>query len=115
MAVDPDSDWQVASVQGRWTRAWGTRRTGLIAAQVNARAWQRMMVWVTPAGQLTRPPNTSANLRDWEAVAARLVPANLAVLLIAAGGAVRMLANRRRLAGWAQAWAVSGPQWPSRF
>jgi hypothetical protein len=96
-----------------WVMPGGAKRTGLVAVDLNAKKGQRITVWVTPAGQLTHPPLTRSQVLEWEATAAIVVPIGLAVLLMVAGGVVRVVANRRRMAGWAQAWAVAGPRWSS--
>jgi hypothetical protein len=72
-----------------------------------------MTVWVTPAGQLMHPRLTRAQVLEWEATGAFLAPLGLAALLAVAGGIVRVLANRRRMAGWTRAWAATGPRWSS--
>jgi hypothetical protein len=100
-------------VSATWIAPDGARRTGLLAVELNAKRGQRMTVWVTPAGQLTPPPLTRAQVLQWEATGAIVAPIGLAVLLGVAGGAVRVLANRRRMAEWARAWAAAGPRWSS--
>jgi hypothetical protein len=101
--------WVTAS----WKMPGGAERSGLVAVDLNARKGQRVTVWVTPAGQLTHPKLTRAQVLEWEATAAIVTPIGLAVLLVVAGGVVRVAANRRRMAGWTQAWAAVGPRWSS--
>jgi hypothetical protein len=101
--------WVIAS----WEMPGGVKRSGLVAVDLNARKGQRMTVWVTPAGQLTRPKLARAQVLEWEATAAIAAPIGLAVLLVVAGGVVRVAANRRRMAGWTRAWAAAGPRWSS--
>jgi hypothetical protein len=101
--------WVTAS----WEMPGGVKRSGLVAVDLNARKGQRMTVWVTPAGQLTRPKLTRAQVLEWEATVAIVTPIGLAVLLVVAGGVIRVAANRRRMAGWTRAWAASGPRWSS--
>jgi hypothetical protein len=101
--------WVTAS----WAMPGGAKRSGLVAVDLNARKGQRITVWVTPTGQLTHPPLTRSQVLEWEATAAIVVPIGLAVLLMVTGGVVRVVANRRRMAGWTQAWAVAGPRWSS--
>ena len=72
-----------------------------------------MQVWVTAAGQLTHPPLIPAEVGQRTLVTAMAVPAGLAVVLLLAAGAVRVLANRRRMAGWGRAWEATGPRWSS--
>jgi hypothetical protein len=101
--------WVTAS----WKMPGGKQRSGLVAVDLNARKGQRMTVWVTPAGQLTHPKLTRAEVLQWEATAAIVAPVGLAMLLAVAGGVVRVAANRRRMAGWTRAWAAAGPRWSS--
>jgi hypothetical protein len=101
--------WVTAS----WKMPGGVTRSGLVAVDLNARKGQRMTVWVTPAGQLTRPKLTRAQVLEWEATAAIVTPIGVAVLLVVAGGVVRLAANRRRMAEWTRAWAAAGPRWSS--
>ena len=104
-----DTSW----VSARWVAPDGAVRHGLVAVALNAKAGQRMTVWVTSAGQLTRPRLTRSQVLEWEAFGAILAPVGLAALLVVAGGVVRVVANRRRLAGWTRAWEATGPRWSS--
>ncbi|HUC27012.1 MAG TPA: hypothetical protein VMA73_30320 [Streptosporangiaceae bacterium] len=106
---DVDASW----VSARWRAPDGAWRHGLVAVELNAKAGQRMTVWVTPAGQLMHPPLTRADVLEWEVAGAMLALIGLAAVLVVAGGVVRVLANRRRMAGWARAWSATGPRWSS--
>jgi hypothetical protein len=106
---DLDASW----VSARWRAPAGAWRQGLVAVQLNAKAGQRMTVWVTGAGQLMHPPLSRAEVLEWETIGAMVAPIALAVLLGVAGGIVRVLAYRRRMAGWTRAWAATGPRWSS--
>lgn len=101
--------WVIVS----WKMPGGAHRSGIVAVDLNARKGQRITVWVTPAGQLTQPKLTRPQVIEWEATAAIAAPIGLAVLLVVAGGVVRVAADRRRMAGWARAWAAAGPRWSS--
>jgi len=111
--VGVDGDLDTSWVSARWVAPDGAVRHGLVAVALNTKAGQRMTVWVTPAGQLTHPPLTRAQVLEWEATGAILAPTGLAALLVVAGGLVRVLANRRRTAGWTRAWEATGPRWSS--
>jgi hypothetical protein len=50
---------------------------------------------------------------DREITVAIAVSAGLALLLWVAALAVRVLANRRRMAAWTKAWEAIGPRWSS--
>jgi hypothetical protein len=111
--IGVDGDFETAWVSARWQAPDGARRHGLVAVDLSAKAGQRMTVWVTPAGQLMHPRLTGAQVLEWEATGAFMAPLGLAALLAVAGGIVRVLANRRRMAGWTRAWAATGPRWSS--
>jgi hypothetical protein len=48
-----------------------------------------------------------------EVMAAVAAPVALALLLSITACAVRVVANRRRMAGWTKAWEAVGPRWSS--
>jgi|HubBroStandDraft_2_1064218.scaffolds.fasta_scaffold48075_2 hypothetical protein len=103
-------EWGAAFVTARWPVPGGGQRTGKVTVPLNARAGQRMPEWITGTGQLTRPPLTRADVQDRIASAAVTAMAGLAVGLGLAALAVRVAAGRRRLAGWARAWAAADPR-----
>lgn len=108
-----DGEWDTSWVTAHWTMPDGVRHSGLVAVDLNARAGQRLMVWVTQAGQLTHPKLTRAAVVERQVIAAIAVPAGLALLLSVTACGVRVLANRRRMAGWTKAWEAVGPRWSS--
>lgn len=112
-AIGLDGDLDTAWVTAQWTMPGGMQKNGLVPVALNARAGQRMAAWVTPAGQLTPPPLTKADLTDRTATAAVAFPAGLAVVLAIAAGATRVVANRRRAACWGREWEATGPRWSS--
>jgi hypothetical protein len=107
-------DWGAAWVPARWQSPGGQRRTGLVATGLSARAGQQVPVWVTAAGQLTRPPLTAAGVDDQVCFVVVSVTMGLAVLLAVAALSVRLLCDRRRMAGWQRAWDAVGPLWSRR-
>jgi hypothetical protein len=113
-AMNLTGDGNVSWVRARWTMPGGIPHTGLVAVALNARAGDRTMVWVTQAGQLTHPPLTRAQVHRSQVLAETLAPLGLAAVLLAVGGVIRLVANRRRIAGWTQAWETTGPRWSSR-
>jgi hypothetical protein len=108
-----DGAWDTSWVRVSWTAPDGAARTGVIAVALSARAGQRVPVWVTAAGHLTREPLTSADVAEREATAVLVTLAVLAGLVSVAGLTGRVLTNRRRMAGWTRAWEVVGPRWSS--
>ena len=106
-------DGNVAWVPARWTAPSGGRRTGTIAVSLDARAGQHVSVWVTRTGELTHPKLTSADVTNRVGMGVLLAVASVATLLAVAAWAVRVAANRRRIASWTRAWAATGPRWSS--
>ncbi len=111
--VGLDGEWDTSWVPASWTAPGGARRNGLVAVELNARAGQHVMEWVTQTGQLSPPKLTAAGLADRETMAAIAVSVGLAVLLSITACVVRVVANRRRMAGWTKAWEAIGPRWSS--
>ena len=80
---------------------------------LDARAGQHVSVWVTRTGELTHPKLTSADVTNRVGMGVLLAVASVATLLAVAAWAVRVAANRRRIASWTRAWAATGPRWSS--
>jgi hypothetical protein len=103
--------WSAAVVDVRWRDPDGRMRTGLLQVAQGARAGAHMAVWVTKNGLLADPPLSPvdvAELMAFAAIAAALgAAAALAVMLTA----IRLAANRRRMADWAREWAATSPRW----
>jgi hypothetical protein len=108
-----DGGWDAAWVTARWDIPGGKSRTGVIAVGLNAKAGQRVTIWVTGSGHLAHPPLSHDDVLDGVANAVLATVAGLAVLLGLAAAAARGAANRRRMAGWERAWEIIGPRWTS--
>jgi hypothetical protein len=108
-----DGEWDTSWVTAHWMMPDGIRRGGLVAVDLNAKAGQRVMVWVTPAGRPTHPRLTRAAVAERQVMAAIAAPAGLVLLLSITASTVRVLANRRRMAAWTKAWEAIGPRWSS--
>lgn len=111
--IGQDGAWGASWVDVRWTVPDGKARTGLIAVPLTAKAGQRVTVWVTGSGELTHPPLNRGEVLDGMANAIMATVAGLAALLALVAAAARSAINRRRMAGWARAWEITGPQWTS--
>ncbi len=109
-----DGGYDAAWATARWPISGGRSRTGVIAVGLDAKAGQRVTIWVTGSGQVTRPPLSHDDVLDGIANAVLATVAGLAVLLALAGVAGRAAVNRRRMAAWGRAWEVIGPRWTSR-
>jgi hypothetical protein len=108
-----DGGWDAAWVNARWDTPGGKSRTGIIAVGLNAKAGQRVTIWVTGSGKVTHPPLSHDDVLDGIANAVLATVAGLAVLLGLAAAAARGAANRRRVAAWERAWEIIGPRWTS--
>jgi hypothetical protein len=105
------SDWDIAWVEAKWTLRDGEQERGLVATPLDARAGQQVPIWLTPGGRLTHPKLSATDIRDQVTFAVLLTVTGWAVALALGAVAVRVLANRRRMAGWQREWDVSGPLW----
>jgi hypothetical protein len=108
-----DGGWDAAWVNARWDIPGGKPRTGIVAVGLNAKAGQRVAIWVTGSGQITHPPLSHDDVLDGIANAVLATVAGLAVLLGLAAAVARGAANRRRMAGWERAWEIIEPRWTS--
>jgi hypothetical protein len=68
-------------------------------------------VWVSRSGRPTGPPLARSGLVNRVVSAEMLAPVGLAALLFGVGVLVRLIMDRRRLAGWEARWALVGPRW----
>jgi hypothetical protein len=113
-AQSADNVGWVAWVRARWQLPDGQHRSGDVATELDARAGQKVTIWVNSAGQQTTPRLNSVGLCD------QVISAVLWVLLATAaaaaitGGSNLLLCNRRRMAGWQRAWDAVGPTWSRR-
>lgn len=112
--IGSSEQWGIAWVHASWTLRDGQERTGLVAAELNARAGQHVEVWLTASGQLTHPPLSAADVRDQVTFVVLSVTMGLALVLAMAAGVLQLLFNRRRIAGWQRAWDAVGPLWSQR-
>lgn len=110
-SMSDGSDWDVAWVKARWTLRDGRVEQGLVPAALDARAGQLVSIWLTRAGHLTHARLSESDIRDQVTFAVLLTVTGWAVALALGAVAVRVLANRRRMAGWQREWDVSGPLW----
>ncbi len=106
----PDGGQNVALVPARWTAPSGRTRIGVLETPPGLPAGARVTVWVTGNGQLTSPPPSSAAVTEQMVLAAIGAVVGLAVLLWLIAVAVRLAANKRRIADWAAGWAAMSPR-----
>jgi len=100
-----------AGALARWTAPDGTSRAGLVLDVEGTKAGSTLRIWVDGSGRQADPPLTRGDVQSRVITAAALASAAFAVSLLAVAICLRWLLNRRRLAGWATAWADIGPRW----
>jgi hypothetical protein len=100
-----------ASAQARWTAPDGTRRTGTVFPAAGTPAGAEVQVWVDGSGRLTDEPLKPSQVQGQAVLAGVLAVMCVAVVLWGAGQAVRLAADRRRLAAWDDEWRATGPKW----
>jgi hypothetical protein len=100
-----------ALVLARWAGPGGSDRVGQVPVKAGTTAGQTVPVWVDRAGLPTSPPILPSELVKRVIGAEALTPPALAVLLLGVAWLVRLVMDRRRLAGWEAGWASIGPRW----
>jgi hypothetical protein len=108
-----DAAWGAAWVKARWHAPDGQQKTGLIAVDLNAKAEQKVTIWVTESGLVTHPPLSHGEVLDGIANAVMATAAGVAALFGLGAAVTRTAVNRRRMAAWARDWDAVGPTWTS--
>ena len=102
-------------VAARWRAPSGATRRGVIPTRTGVQAGTKVSIWIDDAGRVTgRRPMTVAMVKVRAVLAEFLAVAGAAIALLALGGLVRLLLNRRRMAYWGIEWACFGPRWSTR-
>jgi hypothetical protein len=97
-----------AWVRARWTERGDRQRTGIVAAPLNSRQGQPVTVWLTQSGQPTHAPLSAADAHARVLYAIGLAIIGWFAVVLLAAILVRLLADRRRMAGWQREWAAFG-------
>lgn len=108
--VITSGEMNATQVRARWTDHGGREHTGLVSAALNARAGQRVQIWLTAAGQQTYPRPDAAGIRSQVVIAAGLAGVGWCAVIGVSAAAVRTVADRKRLAGWEHEWDAAGPR-----
>jgi hypothetical protein len=113
--------WLVPTGQvlARWPGPGGRGKSGLLEAVTapgisGAVAGARVLVWLNRRGQPVAPPPGRALLMTGAVLMALAVAAGIAAGLLITYWVCRLVLDRRRLAAWESAWAMTGPRWSSR-
>ena len=97
-----------------WSAPGGGRHTGQVYPPAGSAAGATVTVWVNAAGWQATPPLEPAQVQGQGVLAAVLAVMALASVLWGAGLAVRVAANRRRMAAWDEEWRATEPKWSRR-
>lgn len=103
----------------RWPAPGGRERSGLLTTQTAPGIWgvpagTRVQIWLTASGEPTAPPPGATVVLFTAIVIAISAACGAAIALILCYWLFRMALDRRRLAAWESAWAMTGPRWTSR-
>jgi hypothetical protein len=110
---------QAAAVRVTWQLSDGTQRSGLLTPSVVPGIYRELpgasvRVWLNRSG-VPEPPPQGLDGMVIGAVMAGLAVVVTAAAVLACGYLLCLRGfERRRLANWSSAWAVTGPQWTSR-
>ena|SRR5215831_159608 len=102
-------------VRARWIAPDGRARTGQIPVSASLAAGRTVRLWVNAAGSPVNAPLNHRSVVTLQAIAALAATVALGIAVLCLAWAGRWLLDRRRLASWEAAWAVTGPQWTRRF
>ena len=103
----------------RWRAPDGHLRSGMLTTVTAPSIWgasagSRVRVWLTGSGEPTTPPTGSVALMFTAIVIAIGEASGAGSVLVICYWLARLALDRRRLAAWESAWAMTGPRWTSR-
>jgi hypothetical protein len=106
-------------VLARWPGPGGREKSGTLTAVAapgisGAAAGPRVPVWLNRLGQPVTPPPGQALMITDAALMAIAAGLGAAIGLLLPYRLCRLSLDRRRLAAWESAWALTGPRWTSR-
>jgi len=104
----------------RWRAPDGREHTGVLTTVIapaisGAAAGSRVRVWLTESGQPQAPPPGGFEARFSSVVFAFAAVCGAAIALVVCYWLCRLMLDRRRLAGWASEWSLTGPRWTTRL
>jgi hypothetical protein len=100
-----------ATAKASWNAPGGARHTGQVYPPAGSPAGATVKVWVNAAGWQATPPLQPGQVQGQGVLASVLAVMALAAVLWAAGLAVHVAADRRRMAAWDSDWRATGPRW----
>jgi hypothetical protein len=106
-------------VPAHWTGPGGREKSGVLEAVTTpgisgAVAGTRVLLWLNRLDQPVAPPPARAFMMVGAVLMALALAAGYAAGLLIPYWLCRLVLDRRRLAAWESAWALTGPRWTSR-
>jgi hypothetical protein len=103
----------------RWPVPGGRQRSGLLTTQTAPGIWgasagTRVPVWLNASGEPAEPPPGATVVLFTAIVIAISAACGAGIALILCYWLFRLVLDRRRLAAWESAWALTGPRWTTR-
>jgi hypothetical protein len=108
-----------ATAMATWRLSDGTARSGVLTTDVvpgiyGQPAGATVRLWLGRSGVPAAPPQGAAGMAIGATMAALAVIVVAATVLTFCYRLCQRVLDRRRLANWSSAWAVTGPRWTSR-
>jgi hypothetical protein len=103
----------------RWRAPDGRQEAGTLTLVTAPSIWEgtagtHVPVWLTPAGEPTAPPSSRVLMIFNATLVAVWAACGAGMVLTCCYWVCRRVIDRRRLAAWESAWAMTGPRWTSR-
>lgn len=97
----------------------GGQRSGLLTTQTAPGIWgasagTKVQIWLTASGEPAEPPPGATVVLFTAIVIAISAACAAGIALILGYWLFRLVLDRRRLAAWESAWALTGPRWTTR-
>ena len=108
-----------ATAMATWQVSDGTARSGLLTTDVvpgiyGQPAGAAVQLWLGRSGNPAPPPQGAAGMAVGATMAGLAIVVGAATILTFCYRLCQRGLDRRRIANWSSAWAVTGPQWTSR-
>ena len=108
-----------ATAMATWRTSDGTARSGMLTTDVapdiyGQPAGAAVQLWLGRSGDPAPPPQGAAGIAVGATMAGLAIIVAAATVLTFCYRLCQRVLDRRRLANWSSAWAVTGPRWTSR-
>jgi hypothetical protein len=114
-----DSRAQLGQAEARWRVPGGSEKSGVVTTVtapgiLGAAAGAQLPVWLNRSGQPAAPPAGQAAMIVNALAPATSVVGGAGMAVLVCYGLCRLVLDRRRLAAWESAWALTEPRWTTR-